>query len=221
MRQHPADAYSTRSEGVPEAWNATVAHDMALAYHGQIAEVDNMVGRVQKALDASGAASTTYFVFTSDHGEMHLEHKLVEKMSMYEPSARVPLIVTGPGVPAGRIVREFTTLIDLLPTFLDIAQVSELPDAGLQGYSLAPFLNLRPKRGSLAARPAHVVVEYAGEEVNAPQFMLRLGDLKLIQYGEQPPFISYPPQLFNVRPSLRCASFRDRHSTGSASCASR
>ena len=63
MRQHPADAYSTRSEGVPEAWNATVAHDMALAYHGQIAEVDNMVGRVQKALDASGAASTTYFIF--------------------------------------------------------------------------------------------------------------------------------------------------------------
>ena len=71
MRQHPADAYSTRSEGVPEAWNATVAHDMALAYHGQIAEVDNMVGRVQKALDASGAASTTYFVFTSDHVSRH------------------------------------------------------------------------------------------------------------------------------------------------------
>ena len=92
-----------------------------------------------------------------------------------------------------------------------LAQVSELPDAGLQGYSLAPFLNLRPKRGSLAARPAHVVVEYAGEEVNAPQFMLRLGDLKLIQYGEQPPFISYPPQLFNVRPSLRRANFCDRH----------
>lgn len=209
MRQHPADVYSTRSEGVPEAWNATVAHDMALSYHGQIAEVDNMVGRVQKALDASGVANETYFIFTSDHGEMHLEHKLVEKMSMYEPSARVPLIITGPGVPAGKIVREFTTLIDLFPTFLDIAQVSQLPDADLQGYSLAPFLNLQPKRGSLAVRPAHVVVEYAGEEVNAPQFMLRFGDLKLIQYGEQPPFISYPPQLFNVRRFTPCADFCD------------
>ena len=51
VRQHPADAYSTRSEGVPEAWNATVAHDMALAYHGQIAEVDNMVGRVLVVVD--------------------------------------------------------------------------------------------------------------------------------------------------------------------------
>ena len=102
------------------------------------------------------------------------------------------------------------------------AQVSKLPDAGLQGYSLAPFLNLRPKRGSLAARPAHVVVEYAGEEVNAPQFMLRLGDLKLIQYGEQPPFISYPPQLFNVRhPYCTRANLRDGHSTRSASCPSR
>ena len=59
----------------------------------------------------------------------------------------------------------------------------------------------------------------SGEEVNAPQFMLRLGDLKLIQYGEQPPFISYPPQLFNVRHpyAARRANFRDRHSPRSAS----
>ena len=198
IRQHPADAYSMRSEGVPETWNETVAHDMALAYHGQIAEVDNMLGRVQAALDASGAAASTYVVFTSDHGEMHLEHKLVEKMSMYEPSARVPLIITGPGVPQGQIVRDFTTLIDLLPTFLDMAQVTKLPDAGLQGYTLAPFLGLKSRRKDLAVRPAHVVVEYAGEEVNAPQFMLRHGHMKLIQYGKQPPFIDYPPQLFNV-----------------------
>ena len=198
IRQHPADVYSMRSEGVPEEWNETVAHNMALAYHGQIAEVDNMLGRVQAALDASGAAASTYVVFTSDHGEMHLEHKLVEKMSMYEPSARVPLIITGPGVPQGQIVRDFTTLIDLLPTFLDMAQVTELPDAGLQGYTLAPFLGLKSRRKDLAVRPAHVVVEYAGEEVNAPQFMLRHGHMKLIQYGKQPPFIDYPPQLFNV-----------------------
>jgi arylsulfatase K len=48
----------------------------------QIAEVDAMLGRVLAALDASGAAQRTYVVFTSDHGEMHLEHRFVEKMSM-------------------------------------------------------------------------------------------------------------------------------------------
>ena len=93
-------------------------------------------------------------------GEMHLEHRLVEKMSMYEPSARVPLIITGPGVPAGIRVGDFTSLIDLLPTFLDIAQVTRLPDAGLQGYSLAPFLKIPTRRKSVEVRPAHVVVEY-------------------------------------------------------------
>ena len=69
VRQHPADAYRSQSEGVPEQWNDTVAHDMALAYHGQIAEVDHMLGRVLAALDASQAANSTYVVFTSDHGK--------------------------------------------------------------------------------------------------------------------------------------------------------
>lgn len=54
----------------------------------QVAEVDAMLGRVLAALEASGAASRTYVVFTSDHGEMHLEHRFVEKMSMYVPRFR-------------------------------------------------------------------------------------------------------------------------------------
>jgi arylsulfatase K len=199
VRQHPADAFASASEGVPLEWNEAVAHDMALAYHGQIAEVDDMLGRVLAALDESGARERTFVVFTSDHGEMHLEHRLVEKMSMYEASARVPLIIAGPGVPRGVTSHTFVSLVDLLPTFIDMAGAAALRDAQLDGYSLAPLLNISSRPGPTPkARPPHVVVEFAGDCANGPQFMLRSGHMKLIQYGRQPPFIDATPQLFNV-----------------------
>lgn len=86
----------------------------------------------------------------------HYANLCVGRMLSY--SVRLPRLA--PGVPAGIRVGEFTSLIDLLPTFLDIAQVAQLPDAGLQGYSLAPFLKVSTRRKSVEVRPAHVVVEY-------------------------------------------------------------
>lgn len=60
----------------------------------------------------------------SDHGEMHLEHRHVEKMTHYEGSARVPLIIAGPGVPAaGRTETSLVSLLDIFPTFVDLAGV--------------------------------------------------------------------------------------------------
>ena len=96
----------------------------------------------------------------------------------------MPLIITGPGVPRGVIRREFVSLIDLFPTFLDMARVTAFPDVGLQGYSLAPMINLTTSRTtaeSATTRPPHVAVEFAGDCTNAPKFMLRSGDMKLIQ----------------------------------------
>merc|ERR1711871_354352 len=112
-------------------------------------------------------------------------------MSMYEASARVPIIVTGPSVPQGVTISNFTTLIDM-------AGASSLPDAGLQGDTLAPFLGIESKRGAFEPRPNAAVVEYAGEEVNTAQFMLRTGDLKYIAYDRSSPYEAYHPQLFNV-----------------------
>lgn len=73
-----------------------VVYIMQKAWHGQTAETDAMMGAVLNALAASPAADDTFILFTSDHGEMHLEHRHVEKMSHYEGSARVPLIIAGP-----------------------------------------------------------------------------------------------------------------------------
>ena len=78
------------------------------AYHGCTAEMDAMMGQIMDALALSKAANETLTLFTADHGELHLEHRLVEKMSMFEGSARVPLIMAGPGVPEGSVVTNIT-----------------------------------------------------------------------------------------------------------------
>ena len=74
-----------------------------------------MMGAVLDALYASPAAHNTFILFTSDHGEMHLEHRHVEKMTHYEGSARVPLIIAGPSIPAGRTETALVSLLDIFP----------------------------------------------------------------------------------------------------------
>lgn len=200
-RMHPADVYSMHATGVPDHINRTLERDLAIGYHGACAMADAMLGRVRAALQASQAAKSTFLVFASDHGELHLEHRLVEKFSMYEASARVPLLVEGPGVPHNQLVGDFVTLIDLFPTFLDMAGAAALPDASLQGYSLAPFLGITPQRSDYdktSKRPDFAISEYTAEQANTPQFMIRQGDFKYIAYGTEAPFQGYRSQLFNV-----------------------
>ena len=98
---HPADRFQFEAEGVPAEYDGALAKRLALAWHGQTAETDAMMGYVLDALAASSAASNTFVIFTSDHGEMHLEHRHVEKMTHYEGSARVPMIIAGPHIPLG------------------------------------------------------------------------------------------------------------------------
>merc|ERR1719160_1847108 len=110
---------------------------MSLAYYGQVQEADTMVGRILDALEASpDARDSTIVIFTADHGEMRLEHRHVEKMSHYEGSARVPMLVMGPGIKA-RQVETPVSLIDLFPTLLDVAGAQK--PRYLEGRSLLPI----------------------------------------------------------------------------------
>ena len=67
------------------------------AYYGEISYVDHNVGRLLKALDDGGLRENTVIVVLADHGEMLGERGLWYKMSFFEDSARVPLIVSAPG----------------------------------------------------------------------------------------------------------------------------
>jgi hypothetical protein len=103
-----------------------------------ISLVDHQVGRILEGLQASGLAGNTLIAFASDHGDMHGDHGLYLKgPMMYEGVLRVPLIVSGPGVPGGHVVDTPVSTIDLAATFLDSAG---LPCPSEQSRSLHPVM---------------------------------------------------------------------------------
>jgi N-acetylglucosamine-6-sulfatase len=84
--------------------------------------VDDAVGRLLDTLARTGELSNTLVIFTSDNGFFHGEHRVpAEKVLPYEPSIRVPMMMRGPGVPAGRTLSQLVGNIDWAPTILDAA----------------------------------------------------------------------------------------------------
>ena len=101
--------------------------------------VDEAVVAIADALRATGELDNTLVVFTSDNGFFHGEHRMPnDKMLVYEPSIRVPLIMRGPGVPAGAERRQLVTNADLAPTILDLAGAPATKPQ--DGSSLLPLL---------------------------------------------------------------------------------
>jgi iduronate 2-sulfatase len=108
-------------------------------YLASISFMDAQVGRVVAALDRLGLAENTIIVFTSDHGYHMGEHGLWQKMSLFEESARIPLLIVAPGVGArGAAAPSPVSHMDLFPTLAELCGVPA--PANLQGQSLVPML---------------------------------------------------------------------------------
>lgn len=75
-------------------------------------------GRVISALRETGLLNNTVVIFTADHGELAMEHRQFYKMSMFEGSSHVPLLIMGPGLRSGLQVKQLVSLVDLYPTVL-------------------------------------------------------------------------------------------------------
>ena len=128
------------------------------AYYASISFMDAQVGRVVDALDRLALADDTIIVFTSDHGYHMGEHGLWQKMSLFEESLRVPLLVVAPGVTtAGAVVRQPVSQVDLYPTLAHLCGIE--PAATLQGESLVPVLK----------DPTHAARGWALSQVNRGQ----------------------------------------------------
>ena len=170
----------------PEAVSPEEVRNARHAYFGQISYVDDHIGRLRKALDDTGLDQNTVIIFTADHGDMLGEKGLWYKMSFFEGSVRVPLIVTGAGRFAKGRVGLPVSLVDLLPTLLDLTGSPGLaaPADRMDGRSLVPLLT---GRSFPEERP--VIAEFFAEGAIAPCFMVRQGRYKYIYSRPDPPLL--------------------------------
>jgi arylsulfatase A-like enzyme len=113
-------------------------------YDGAIAYMDTCIQRILSRLEELGQAENTLIVWTSDHGETLDEHGCYfDHHGLYEPTLRVPLILSHPGkLPEGKVVDAITLHQDLMPTVLEHAGLAEsIPALGMEGQSVLPLIS--------------------------------------------------------------------------------
>ncbi|OYO04855.1 arylsulfatase [Enemella evansiae] len=113
-------------------------HRAQAGYYGNMSHIDAQIERFLQVLGEFGLAQDSFVAFTSDHGEMMGDHHLWRKGYPYEGSARIPFLLSGPGIPEQSVIREVIELRDVMPTLLDCAEV-EIPE-GLDGASVLPLI---------------------------------------------------------------------------------
>jgi N-acetylglucosamine-6-sulfatase len=119
--------------------------------------VDRMIGQIESHLAADGVARDTYIVFSSDNGLHMGEHRLEPgKLTAFDTDIKVPLVVTGPGVPAGRTLDEMTENVDLCPSFEELAGAPVPPS--VDGHSLVALWHGR----QAGAWRKEILVEHHG-----------------------------------------------------------
>jgi arylsulfatase A-like enzyme len=106
-------------------------------YYAMVTEMDNEVGRILQALETSGLADNTIVVFASDNGLAMGQHGLLGKQNLYEHSIRVPMILKGPGIPAGRQYPGFVYLSDIAPTLYDMLRINPPPTTEAKSFANA------------------------------------------------------------------------------------
>jgi choline-sulfatase len=155
------------------------------AYFANVSYLDEKIGELVDVLGRTRMQDDTVVVFCADHGDMLGERGLWFKMNFFEGSARVPLTIAGPGVPAGTHLAP-VSLLDLTPTLCDLA--------GIPADAIAPWIDgesLKPVFDG-GTRTSPVLMEYAAEGSYAPLVAIREGDWKYVRCTLD------PEQLFNL-----------------------
>ncbi len=184
--EHPSTRHLREIDGYHEMTDERMLRRVAAAYFGLITHLDEQIGMVMKIVEELGLLANTRIVYTSDHGELFGWQGLFGKKSLWEGSVGVPLLMAGPGIPAGRVVQQLVSHVDLFPTAVANAGAQlAAADHTLPGISLLPAVS-----GKESARP--VFAEYHAQASKTGQFMLRDGDLKLIYH------VGMAPQLFDL-----------------------
>ena len=162
---------------------------MRRAYYAVMSWIDDRIGAILEALDATGQRDDTIIVLSADHGDMLGERGLFYKMCFFEYSARVPLLVHAPQLFGSGRVGANVSLVDLMPTFLEWADDGRMPElhSPIDGTSINNLV-----AGDTAGWPDVAYGEYNAEGTQWPLLMVRRGRHKYV-YGEQD-----PPQLYDL-----------------------
>lgn len=156
-------------------------------YYGMCSFMDEQVGKVLDKLKEIGAYENTMILYTSDHGENGGNHGMWNKNNLLEASAGIPMILSGPGIPKGKVSETPVSLVDIYPTIL--ASQNIMPnerEKKMPGESLIQIAEEENQK----ERP--VFGEFHSTGSCTGGFMLRWGDYKYIYY------VGYHPQLFDI-----------------------
>ena len=193
---HPRDGYErhpwveehARFSNTDEQFESEDQRMLAIAaYHALCTFVDEQIGKVLDTLDATGLGDTTRVIYTSDHGDNVGNRGLWGKSVLYEEASRIPMIVAGPDVPAGKTVATPVTLVDIYPTVIDgvgldlTEEETAFPGSSLFAMAVGPD---DPERIALS--------EYHAVGSNSAGFMVRKGRYKYHHY------VGYRPELFDL-----------------------
>ncbi|MGJ9411610.1 choline-sulfatase [Aeromicrobium sp. CF4.19] len=163
------------------------------AYYACVSYVDDQVGKIVDRLEELGLRESTVIIVTADHGDMLGERGLWYKMSPFEQSSRVPLIINAPGRFTPRRVDNTVSLVDLAPTLVELADGEARPGAGSSLVTLADGGDEGPNEA---------IIEYLAEGVVAPQITLVRGPHKLIVCPTDPDLlfdvVADPDELVNL-----------------------
>ncbi len=161
------------------------------SYYALVTLTDEHIGRLLDTVDGSALQENTVVIYLSDHGEMAGQHGLWQKQCFYEAAVGVPLIARGPDLAEGVRIAANVSLVDIMPTLLDLA-ATPMPecdsyDYGLRGRSLLPSL-----RDGLSDPNWVAVAEYHAQGMLDAGYMVKKGHFKYNYY------VGSPPQLFDL-----------------------
>jgi choline-sulfatase len=183
---HPALQAIRETMQYDEPFTDEEIRRVTAAYFGACTHLDLQIGHLLDTLAATGLASNTRIIYTSDHGESMGRRGLWGKFTMYEESVAVPLIMAGAGLPCGETRDDLVTLVDSYQTILEaVGQPLSDQEQELPGRSLWPIA-----AGDKVERIAFS--EYHAVGSHGASYMVRRGRYKYVHY------VSAPAQLFDL-----------------------
>jgi len=187
-KKHPAIESLSKVMGYNRHFTPEKVKIARSAYFGMISMLDHHIGQIINAMNDNGHGQTTRVIYTSDHGDNIGNRGMWGKSVMYEESAGIPMIVSGPGVPKGRVIKTPVSLVDCYQTILESCglDLTENEQYNMPGHSLIRIAN-----GERIKRT--IFSEYHAFGSSAAFYMIRNGNWKYTHY------IGEAPELYNLK----------------------